>query len=1050
MKNKSNLLYIIFESVEKMKKVNLLILAFLFIAGGLFADGVQPSGSGTEADPYLVENLDNLLWISTNSSSWSSYFEQTADINASATSGWNSGQGWSPIGNGATEFTSSYDGQDHIIDNLYINRSTTTDIGLFGATDNAYIGNVGIVNANITGYIYTGGLIGHCRETTIDNCYSTGVVNGNSGTGGLIGKNIQNSTISSCYSSVVVNGYNSTGGLISTCYDSTVNNCYSTGTVNGTYYTGGLIGYCLSSLVNNCYSTGLVNGDVNHDIGGLIAINFFSNVTNCFWDTQTSGQTASAGGTGKTTAEMKTQSTYTNWDFTTIWEMGQGVTYPFFLSAPPLMNPPGNALDFDGDNDYVDCGNDVSLDMTNSITIEAWINANSWKTEIWRGSIVGKDNTDNTGYNLRCGENGRLSFVNGISNSWPEVQSFQIMSTNEWYHVTGVYDGVSQKIYINGELVGENTVTGTIGTNSLDVYIAASPGYADRHFDGKIDEVRIWNVARIETEIRENMNNALTGNEADLVAYYKFDYSNGTQVKDISLNCNTGTLNNMDDSDWVGSGAMIYSPVAISASSITSYSFIANWEENYTATKYYLDVATDSSFTNYIAGYENLEIDGDSIVSQVVIGLSEETDYYYRVRAYNGNTEQTSSNSNIIPLTTNPPMEPPGNALDFDGTNDFVDCGNDPSLQINGYAGFDITVEAWIKPTVFGDNYWDNSIVDFCGSNTGYVLRCGGNGVLSFCYGSGSMYHNIISPENSLVIGEWNHVVGIHDDTSLKLYINGELVNEIANNYNLCINTTSNFYIGESCAYPGRRFAGQIDEVRVWNTNRSETGIRDNMNDVLVGNEANLIAYYKFDQVLGTILPDRSLNSNVGILNNMDDSDWVGSGAMIYSPTATAASSVTISSFTANWEENYTATKYYLDVVTDSSFTNYVAGYENLEINGGSVISQSVTGLSGGVTYYYRLRAYNSNTGQTSSNSNIISLITIPPMDPPQNVTIEIIGTDVHLSWDAVTGATSYKVYSSDSPESGFAEDTSGTFSGNSWMAPIGYIKKFYYVTAVN
>ena len=72
---------------------------------------------------------------------------------------------------------------------------------------------------------------------------------------------------------------------------------------------------------------------------------------------------------------------------------------------------------------------------------------------------------------------------------------------------------------------------------------------------------------------------------------------------------------------------------------------------------------------------------------------------------------------------------------------------------------------------------------------------------------------------------------------------------------------------------------------------------------------------------------------------------------------------------------------------------------------------------------------------------------TITP-DPPQNVTVEIIGTDVHLSWDAVTGANSYKIYSSDDPYTGFVEDTSGSFVGESWIAPIINEKKFYYVIA--
>ncbi len=73
---------------------------------------------------------------------------------------------------------------------------------------------------------------------------------------------------------------------------------------------------------------------------------------------------------------------------------------------------------------------------------------------------------------------------------------------------------------------------------------------------------------------------------------------------------------------------------------------------------------------------------------------------------------------------------------------------------------------------------------------------------------------------------------------------------------------------------------------------------------------------------------------------------------------------------------------------------------------------------------------------------------TIAP-DPPQNVTVEIIGTDVHLSWDAVTGANSYKVYSSDDPYTGFIEDTSGSFAGESWSVPVTDTKSFYKVSAV-
>ena len=68
----------------------------------------------------------------------------------------------------------------------------------------------------------------------------------------------------------------------------------------------------------------------------------------------------------------------------------------------------------------------------------------------------------------------------------------------------------------------------------------------------------------------------------------------------------------------------------------------------------------------------------------------------------------------------------------------------------------------------------------------------------------------------------------------------------------------------------------------------------------------------------------------------------------------------------------------------------------------------------------------------------------------PTNVTLSVDSDSVHISWNVVSGASSYKVYSSDNPYTDFTEDISGSFVGESWSTPIGEVKKFYYVTAVN
>lgn len=280
-----------------------------------------PTGSGTSGDPYQIATLNNLYWLTQNPNVWEEpgkYFIQTADIDASTTSGWDGGNGFEPIGNSVDGFFGFYDGQNHTINGLYINRPNTDFVGLFGRLQSSSIQNLGVTNINITGKTYTGGLVGFCIENSpITNCYSTGIVNGYNTVGGLFGL-LNESPVNNSYSTVAVTGTdNYVGGFVGFLFeDASINNCYCTGSVSGNVQVGGLVGVIsLTSVVNNSYSTGSVSG--NESVGGLVGLNDESTVSNSFWDTQTSGQSSSDGGTGKTIAEMKTQSIFTNvgWDF---------------------------------------------------------------------------------------------------------------------------------------------------------------------------------------------------------------------------------------------------------------------------------------------------------------------------------------------------------------------------------------------------------------------------------------------------------------------------------------------------------------------------------------------------------------------------------------------------------------------------------------------------------------------------------------------------------------------------------------------------------------
>lgn len=217
----------------------------------------------------------------------------------------------------------------------------------------------------------------------------------------------------------------------------------------------------------------------------------------------------------------------------------------------------GYTLEFDGSGDYVNCGNHSSLDITGSaLTLEAWIYANSWETNVYEGYIIGKeDAVAENGYKIRVGNSGQINFEYGNGTDWQSLlSSTGVVSLNKWEHIAGVLDGTTMRIYLNGEEIATQPSTGTVSSTSADVVIGSSDGYSGtRFFDGKIDEARIWDDTRTPAEIRANMHKELTGSEGNLVAYYQMSNGSGTSLTDNSPNSNAGTL--VGNAIWKTSGA---------------------------------------------------------------------------------------------------------------------------------------------------------------------------------------------------------------------------------------------------------------------------------------------------------------------------------------------------------------------------------------------------------------------------------------------------------------------------------------------------------------
>lgn len=234
-----------------------------------------------------------------------------------------------PVGTYQKPFTGSLDGNRHIIYNLTI-KSDQPYIGLFGATQSARISDLALKNVNIQAQKSTGSLIGFAfGGTQIVNVSVYGLMEASIDAdylGGLVGV-LSDGSIDRSLAAVTITAPSChyVGGLVGQNHGQ-ISNSYALGAVTASEIVGGLVGDNSGTIINT-YSTGKVDG-VN-SVGGLIGSNSGSSVISSYWDTQTSGQLSSSGGVGKVTTDMYNQSTYVNWDFSSVWSILDLYTYPW-------------------------------------------------------------------------------------------------------------------------------------------------------------------------------------------------------------------------------------------------------------------------------------------------------------------------------------------------------------------------------------------------------------------------------------------------------------------------------------------------------------------------------------------------------------------------------------------------------------------------------------------------------------------------------------------------------------------------------------------------
>ena len=153
---------------------------------------------------------------------------------------------------------------------------------------------------------------------------------------------------------------------------------------------------------------------------------------------------------------------------------------------------------FDGEDDYLEVDDDPSLGMsdTDEVTVSMWVNKFDDQSD-WIALFQHSDQS----YNLHFADGDHPTFTIH-DDTWRGARDGQAVETDQWYHIVGTFDGSTVTTYVNGE-VGDTTSADFIRESDMNVGIAENLQENDRHFDGKIDEIRVYDRALSESEVQD-------------------------------------------------------------------------------------------------------------------------------------------------------------------------------------------------------------------------------------------------------------------------------------------------------------------------------------------------------------------------------------------------------------------------------------------------------------------------------------------------------------------------------------------------------------------
>jgi hypothetical protein len=422
-----------------------------------------------------------------------------------------------------------------------------------------------------------------------------------------------------------------------------------------------------------------------------------------------------------------------------------------------------SSIEFDGVDDYVLFGNIGNLNLSGHITLETWIKP---YTQNFAGDIavIHKNDQYMLGYN---GSSNKAVFKVNIGGTWYSISSNATLTTNKWSHVAGTFDNNVMKLYINGKLDNSSNVSGALNVSNSNFVVGADLT-ASKYFAGRLDEIRIWRVAKSENDINLNRFKNIPSNTNYLQMYLKCDEDEGAVLIDTSGYYNNGSLTNMDT--------------------------VSCWKDNFAKIWY---GTTDNNFntgSNWSKGLAPLVSDNGSLEASEYVIIPNNLVNYPAL------TEQTEVNNLVINDSANITLNPGAELIIYNDLYNFGADTFDATIRFSGQNTQNIYGSATFNNVTIDADVTLNNDINIRGElllNTG-ILNIN-NQILTIKSDSlktGLIYHNSGSINGEVTMERYiDHQVntfGYHYLSSPMTNINISQINDDIPLINLGGNTTSN------------------------------------------------------------------------------------------------------------------------------------------------------------------------------------------------------------------------------------------------------------------